>query len=313
MSVDPVDEAVLKAFFEAVRPSQRNALEALLAKETAERAQFDGHWRARVKRAQRDSEEAERQYHQVNPRNRLVADTVERRWEEKLFEQRSLEEAYDRFLHAPSPSGSLRPEVKRNLLNLSETLPMLWEAGKIGRQDMKELLRCLISRVILHRPSRDTVSARIIWSSNGYLEVTGAACTQKMSQLSNYQALCRRGRQLWEAGEDDDGIAGQLMVEGFRSPRATTPSFFPNTVQRIRRRHGWIHLPIPEGYLTVHQLAGRLGVGHNPIYYWLKKGKIESKHLAPHESNGRWLIRDTPALFKLLRRKVETGRCLKEH
>jgi DNA invertase Pin-like site-specific DNA recombinase len=62
-----------------------------------ERAALERHWRQRLERARYDSQEAERRYRAVDPENRLVARTLERRWEEALAAERALADAYDRF------------------------------------------------------------------------------------------------------------------------------------------------------------------------------------------------------------------------
>src|SRR5262249_38430721 len=62
-----------------------------------ERAALDRQWQQNLERAGHDSARAERQYHAVEPENRLVARTLERRWEEALQSERELKEEYARF------------------------------------------------------------------------------------------------------------------------------------------------------------------------------------------------------------------------
>ena len=51
------------------------------------------HWEQRLERAHHDAERAARQYHAVEPENRLVARELERRWEQALQAQRQVEES----------------------------------------------------------------------------------------------------------------------------------------------------------------------------------------------------------------------------
>jgi recombinase-like zinc beta ribbon protein len=69
----PLDEAVVRAFFEALRPAQLDALEAVLADQEAEYRRLLLHWEERVKRARYTAQLAQRQYSAVDPDNRLVA------------------------------------------------------------------------------------------------------------------------------------------------------------------------------------------------------------------------------------------------
>ena len=63
-----------------------------------ERKRLHDQWRQTLERARQDVERAERQYHAVEPENRLVARTLEARWEDALKKQRQVEEDYHRFL-----------------------------------------------------------------------------------------------------------------------------------------------------------------------------------------------------------------------
>ena len=55
-----------------------------------------------------DSERAARQYNAVEPENRLVARTLERKWEEALVAESQLKTQYEQFLlrlRKPRPVG----------------------------------------------------------------------------------------------------------------------------------------------------------------------------------------------------------------
>lgn len=57
-------------------------------------AELEHQWQIRLERARYEAERAERQFDAVEPENRLVARTLERRWNEKLQQLAELEEAY---------------------------------------------------------------------------------------------------------------------------------------------------------------------------------------------------------------------------
>jgi exonuclease VII large subunit len=63
-----------------------------------ERQRLHEQWRLRLERASQDTARAERQYQLAEPENRLVARTLEARWEEALQRQRQETEEYERFL-----------------------------------------------------------------------------------------------------------------------------------------------------------------------------------------------------------------------
>ncbi len=109
----PIDEAVVAAFFAALQPAQLDALQAVLADQEADRARVQQQWEERLKRARYDARLAERQYHAVDPDNRLVAAELERRWEARLREAQAVEQDYARCRQTEAPmqhrAGPLRP------------------------------------------------------------------------------------------------------------------------------------------------------------------------------------------------------------
>lgn len=57
---------------------------AATARVQQERDELTRLWQHRVERARYEADRAARQYHAVDPENRLVARSLERAWEEKL-------------------------------------------------------------------------------------------------------------------------------------------------------------------------------------------------------------------------------------
>ena len=101
-----MDELVAAEVLRALAPA---ALElSLQAAEDigSERARLDRHWRQQLERARYEAAKAERQYRAVEPENRLVARTLEGRWEEALRELARIQDDYDRFTREePAPMG----------------------------------------------------------------------------------------------------------------------------------------------------------------------------------------------------------------
>jgi chromosome segregation ATPase len=83
-----VTEEVLRA----IEPARLELHERAMADLKRERQRLDQHWQKRLERAQIQASRAARQYHAVEPEDRLVARELERRWEEALREQRDLKE-----------------------------------------------------------------------------------------------------------------------------------------------------------------------------------------------------------------------------
>ena len=302
-----IDQVVIEAFFAAIEPAQLDVLEAVLAEQTSEQARLQQQWQERLKRAEYEVGLAQRRYNQVDPDNRLVAAELERQWEEKLHQLQSTREAYERFEHA-SVTPAITPELRQQFRHLSKTLPSLWHTDHLTNAHKKELLRSLITQVVLRRAEGNTVEARIVWVSGHYSVVYAHPPVYRTRRLAKYDQLVARIQILWQ-DQDDLQIAAQLTKEGFRSPRAL--ELTPRTVQRIRLEHGWKRPHPPprrqgaiEGYLSVTDLAQRLGTHPSWVYRRLRQHKIEPAYLRPHPCHKAIMIRDDPTLITQLQQEL---------
>lgn len=297
-----VDQAVVDAFFAALRPAQLDALSEVLAAQAVERQRLVRHWEQSRQRVRYSVHLAAKQYHAVDPDNRLVAAELESRWEAALREQRETEEAYERFQHDVS-APTLTPELRAQLQHICETLPGLWAAGRLSVVQRKELLRALIGRVILKRTAADTIEAKIVWISGHHTLVSVTAPILRTCDMSGYAAMEHRIEELWRASVvNDEAVADQLTAEGFHSARLRRVS--PKTVQKIRFKHGWYDVahqvrsgqPIA-GYMTISGVAARLGVERTWVHKRLHNKTISPEYVHRSAHSRVWLIRDAPELI----------------
>jgi DNA invertase Pin-like site-specific DNA recombinase/uncharacterized protein YndB with AHSA1/START domain len=291
-----IDQVVTQAFFDAIRPSQLDALEAVLATEKAERQRLGQQWEERLQHARYEAHRAQKQYNAVDPENRLVAAELEKRWEATLHDLQKTREAHERFLH-DSDRPQLTPELCEQFRHISEALPALWRNGQLSNSQKKELLRTLIARVILKRLAPDAVEIKIVWVSGHYSVHYAQPPIRHESDVTGYPEMVERIRVLWEQELADRQIAAQLTTEGFHSARSTGVTVL--AVQRVRRDHGW-HLHLEQsrnalelgGYLTPRGLACLLGVNRQWVYRNLGNGAIDPQCFVRHPQSKVYQIRN---------------------
>jgi hypothetical protein len=73
---------------------------------------------------------------------------------------------------------SVCPLLHSCVTDFGRRLPDLWGSDKLRVEHKKELLRSLISRVVLSRPEREKVEARIVWISGAVSTLSVRAHTQ---------------------------------------------------------------------------------------------------------------------------------------
>jgi hypothetical protein len=304
LSVDGarIDAAVVAAFFAALAPAELALLEEVLAAQQADRARLAQHYADQLTRAEYEARLAQRQYQAVDPDNRLVAAELERRWELALRGVAEAKEAVERFAQT-SPVPALDPTLRAQLSDLGRELPVLWASERLTAAHKKELLRSLIRRVILSRPTAQWIEVKVVWVSGAYSLLSVAARVHRGADLQDYARLVTRLQELSAEGHQDEAIAQRLTQEGFRSARRDT--VVRGTVETIRRISGHVSLThqfhtqakIGDCW-TVAGLAKELGVSSD----WLRK-QIERGRLPAtlHPLTRRYLIADDPAVLSRLR------------
>ncbi len=142
-----IDDLVAEQVLRALEPAAI-AL-SLKARADVEREQqcLDKHWQQKRQRARYEVELAERRYQAVDPANRLVAATLENRWEQALDQERRLQEEYDRFLS--EVPVELTDRERKRLAELASDIPALWHAPTTTNASRKEMIRCLVDRVVV--------------------------------------------------------------------------------------------------------------------------------------------------------------------
>ncbi len=310
-----IEAFVVQAFFDAIAPAQLDTLDEVLAQRQRERQRLDTYHQQQVTQARFAVTQARRRYEHVDPAYRLAAAELEREWDDRLRALRQAEEAAERFAHEPD-EPMLTPELRDQLLNLSQCLPELWSDPQLSHPQRKSLLRSLISRVMVKRTAPDRVEVKIIWVSGHFSEGIVIPPIFHQHHITGYDTMVERTRQLWEQGYSDLQIADVLSREGFRSARRET--VLAHTVMTIRHRHHWVS-PYHQHRLadkidekwTIRGLAHKLGVEPGWVYNRIRNGFLNESDISYKPPHGNVLIRDDATLLARLRAEVKRTRRLR--
>src|SRR3954471_22387266 len=122
-----LDRALGELFLEAVKPAAIETTLAALAVLERERRARDRHWQLRIDRARYEAQRAQRQYDAIEPENRLVARTLEARWNAALEALEQLEQEYT--VVRRTELLPLDEADRQAVWRLAEDLPALWGAA----------------------------------------------------------------------------------------------------------------------------------------------------------------------------------------
>jgi DNA invertase Pin-like site-specific DNA recombinase len=316
LSGRPLDEAVVEEFFRVLQPAEIDALEQVSARQAEHHQELLRHLEQEVTRLEYAARRAERQYNCVDPENRLIAATLEKRWEGALAE---CEQAKARLAEAKAQAPQPVPipaELREAFADVGRRLPEVWP--RLSAEGKKSLLRTLVEGVNLARASNGMVQVRIVWRGGLVSEraVRLPVSTRRRSEIE--AQIVARIEQLATEGLRDIAIAESLNQEGYYPCRGA--AFTPGIVLKLRCRYG-IHLglgrlrrgELPRGY-TITAMAGLLGVDPGWIYRRMHEGRVR---VARDAQFGCYLFPHTREAVRQMKRlkrgEVEQVSFLEEH
>jgi hypothetical protein len=224
-----------------------------------------------VERARHEAARAERAFHQCEPENRLVARSLEHRWEEKLGAVADVEAA---LATAHVDTTPLPPRAE--LEALASDLPRLWAASTTSNKDRKRLLRTLVADVtLMSEPAGATIRVGIRWRSGAAEELI----VQRPARVWVARRTPPGAIALVSARSErrDDELVGELEAAGFRT--GTGRPFDVPAVRWLRYAH---RIPAPPGAwlapgaVTVADVARKLGIAEDAVYYWISRGQLDA-------------------------------------
>jgi DNA invertase Pin-like site-specific DNA recombinase len=273
-----IDQLVSQQALRSLEPAALELSLQAVADVAKERSRLDTHWQQSLKRARYDIELAQRRYRAVDPDNRLVAATLEKDWNDALLRERQLRDDYDRFLRA-SPPG-LTEHERATIQALASDIPALWQAPGTSQAERKQVLRCLIERVVVRvRPDSEHAEATIHWKGGHDSQHAFIRPVKTYAQLRDGAALLARVAELRAAGCAAGEIAATLNREGFRPPKGPG-AFSKPMIYPLLKRGGLIGnerqhdelLGDNEWWLT--ELASALGMSCDKLRDWASRGWV---------------------------------------
>ena len=293
---DSVDPYIVEAFFQALAPSELDVYSRAVATQQDTIDQLSHAGLQHLERLRYEAQLAERQFLRVDPDNRLVAAALEKRWNEALCALNQAEEAQAQQ-NKPVPTLlALSEELQTAFKAIGQHLPSLWHHELLSQQQRKALLRCLIDKVVMHRPEPATVQARIVWRGGETTTLLLPVPVGSLKDLAGAHEMERIILERSAQGILDEVIADELTAQGYRSPMHTF--VLPSTVKIIRLRHRQFlvrHQSHPrhvDGSLTLTQIAQMLDIAPHWIYDRINNGTIQ---ITKDPTTRLYLFPDEPA------------------
>jgi DNA invertase Pin-like site-specific DNA recombinase len=272
---DLLDVAIAKEVLQALQPAELELALAALEELEARDHTIGRQWQMRLERAEYEAALAERRYQEVDPSQRLVAATLERRWNTALLHCEELKQQAAEFQRQQARVAT--PEQKAKVLALAKDLPQLWHAPTTQAKDRKRMLRLLIKDITVEKSAPKQLLVHIRWQGNACTDLSLQLPPNVADRMRYPAAVVDRVRDMAHNLMDAE-IANQLRQEGHTS--ITGKPYTASIIKWIRFRY---RIPPPAlkdpEELTVNQVAQRFGVSENVVYYWIQHALVQARKL----------------------------------
>ncbi len=310
LAANELDELVSGLVLRALEPA---ALEFSIKAQTdlrLERERLDKNWQQKLRRARYDVELAERRYQAVDPENRLVAATLEQRWEETLRQERELQEGHNRFTQ--QTFSQLSAEDEKRIASLASDIPALWSSPQTTNMDRQAIVRCLVERVIVHvKQNSELAEITIHWVGGYESRHQLIRPVRTYDQLLHRDLLMKRIVDLRETGKTAAETAEVLNKEGFKplNPRDRFKGFM---IEDLLRKLGFRTERKDDSLLTagewwIRDLAKQIGMPWQTLHEWVANGWVHGRQTKIEKLWIIWADQDEVERLRKLRSAKPQG------
>jgi DNA invertase Pin-like site-specific DNA recombinase len=273
-----LDDAIGALLVQAVTPVTLEVALAIQQEIESRSEQSDRLRHQEVERARYQSDLARRRFMQVDPDNRLVADSLEAEWNQTL---RTLAEAQDRCeKQRQADNVGLDDQQRASIMALAQDFPRLWNDSRTPDRERKRMVRLLIADVTLLKGADVRAQVRF---NGGVTQALHLPLAQPSWVLRQTPAATVAEIDRLLENHTEGEVADLLNRNGLSSGQGC--QFHTIMVVRICKSYGlktrYDRLRARK-LLTLKEIARRLDVAPGTVKVWRRAGM-----LAAHRYNDR--------------------------
>ena len=276
ISSDFIDQSISEKILKVIVPEQIEiAIKAFEELEQRSKA-LEKQWQMKITRADYEVQLAQRRYEEVDPSNRLVAGTLEKRWNEALI---SLENIRSQYVEYQQKNAlKVTAQQKDKILGLATNLPDLWNASTTSAKDRKRILRLLIKDITIEKTSElKKIILHIRWQGGAIEDLEAFIPQNSYDKWRHPVELIDKIKQ-YAVSMTDKQIVQELNQQGLKTNRGNV--FTVPSIEWIRYKHN-IDSPQfqrPEE-LSVKQAAKKFDVSEYVVRYWIDNNIINTRRI----------------------------------
>jgi DNA invertase Pin-like site-specific DNA recombinase len=278
-----IDEAIAALVVEQMTPAAVDLSLHIRAEIESRQEEADQLRRRAVERAQIEADLAQRRFMLVDPGNRLVADTLEADWNDKLRALAAVREDYE---HARQDDERLLGQALRErLVAMTADFTQLWSDPETPNRERKRMLDLIIEDATLVKlPAEKTTKVHLRFKGGRTQTITTVNRRSSAEQVKTQPRIVELVDKLLDKHTYAE-IAELLNEQGLRPGGAVRAGradarFTPKRVGYLVHSYGLRSLYDrlrDRGMLTKQEASARLNIHEQTLIRWAENGLI-SRH-----------------------------------
>jgi DNA invertase Pin-like site-specific DNA recombinase len=288
-----VDDAIGRLIIDSVTTDALQIAVAVEDELKKRDEQIDLYRKTSLERAQYEADLSRQRYMKVDPNNRLVADSLEADWNDKL---RAVEQAYREYEEKRKADARvLNDEARGKIFDLAKQFPAIWNNPLTPAKERKRMLGLLIEDVTILRQEHLMVQVRFRGGATRSLQLPLPlnAWQRRTTNLETVRMIDELSNE-----HTDQQIVQILNSKGLLT--GAGDKFTTEAIQWLRYNHelkSFKQRLIDRGMLTATELAKQLGVRAKTIPVWRRAGYLSGRKIST-EGNWMYEIPDPSSLPK---------------
>jgi hypothetical protein len=269
-----------------VQPAAIEAAIVAYREQTSQKDEVRAALERDLEAARYSASRAQRQYDATDPENRLVADELERRWNQALARVREIEQRISE--HDGAKPADPMPELA-DFTALAERLETLWEQPATDPRLKKRIVRSLIHEIVVDVDAAASEVVLVIhWIGGVHTEVRVPRRRRGQNSTHTAPETIDAVRALSRICSDAM-IANVLNRNGRRTGRG---NFW--TCERVTALRSHQSIPVcseasqaADGWMNLTQAAKLVGVSARTLRLAVEQGELQAEHPLP---DGPWIF-----------------------
>jgi excisionase family DNA binding protein len=289
-----VERAVVEAVLDGLSPIRMQVLAEATQRLTEKRTEKVKQLQLELERARYEADRYQRQYHSVEPENRLVARTLESRWNRALERVSALEMELSRLGNGPE---AISAEEQADLSSLAADLRFLWDHPAAAFDLKKRIVRAVVKEIVVY-VDQGKLRVLVHWQGGQHTEMNLRKRKTGEHRWKTCDSTLELVRQLARLMSDKQ-IAAQLNRMGIQSAKGH--SWTRTRVGNFRQVNSIANYVPGErelrGEMTLEEAAERLGVSYSTVQRLIQRNQLPAQQVCP---GAPWIVR---------KEDVDTLRC----